>query len=110
MLSKLRAWWRKRTGRDKCKYCQGALDEFDYCYPCNRFPWRKWINEGDALFLDDEAFRRANPEEYERHENEMRKLNARRLVREGKIERRHIVTIYGEEMVTELEQEMQAEQ
>jgi hypothetical protein len=106
-MSKLRNWWRKFRKLD-CPKCDKPLDKWGYCDPCNGYPHRKWITDAEDLNMSDIAFMREHPEEYEKHERESRKLSVflHLCYRENPLERRLLVSIYGEEIVAEAEEEL----
>ena len=70
--AQLRSWWRKIRKKD-CPTCQTELKWEGYCDPCNSFPHRKWIDLAEADFLQEEDWRRRDPEGYAEVEYEYRK-------------------------------------
>lgn len=107
---KVSNWWRKFRKLD-CPNCKTALGEFGYCSPCNRFPHRKWITDAEDDFISEERWRRDDPEGYEAWDRECRRESVYLHLkhREKPLARKHLVTIYGEDLVLDAEKRLKSE-
>ena len=107
--NKLHRWWRKFRKLD-CPNCKSALGEFGYCDPCNDFPHRQWVTDAEALYMSDIDFMREDPEGYEAHEREMRKITIKYLLTKRKHHTREFIAgCYGEDLVAEVEKEIESD-
>lgn len=109
-LDKLGKWWRKFRKLD-CPKCMIALTEFGYCDPCNSFPYRQWITDAEDDFISEEQWRRDDPEGYEAWDKECRRSSVYMHLkhRENPMVRKHLVSIYGEDLVSDAEKRLESE-
>lgn len=110
MLQKLKDFvcWLVRRWRAICKDCNEKLDGVGYCDLCNTFPYRKWLREEEALFVDDEDFRRKHPQKYEELERQRRKSSVYFNLKRPGLSEDVLNMVYGEDLVKEVKAAMEA--